>query len=106
MWFKSGNTSLDLRDVSSVMLDEFNKGVVITMKSGQKVYVQTEENVTPVKAYKLLTGLLDDMRDRDDRNDRIMADGFELFKGTLSELKSISQELKSISQHLRRLRLS
>ena len=55
--------------------------------------------MTAAEVYELITSLLEA---RSKRNDRLMSNGFELSKMTLSELKSITQELKMISQNLRR----
>ena len=95
MWFKSGNTSLDLNEVSSVvLLQEEKERVVIIMKNNREITIQTEGNVTPAIAYKSITDLLQETRKRDER---IMVNTFELLKSIRSELKLISQNLRRLS---------
>ena len=70
------------------------------MDNNDRHVLLSEGNVTPSIAYESITGLLESIREADDR---IMDNGFELTKRALSELKLISKELKLISQNLRRL---
>ena len=64
MWFKSGNISLDLREISTVtLLQEDEEKVVITMKNNQQIIFQPEDNVPPTKAYKSITDMLESMRE-------------------------------------------
>ena len=102
MWFRTGHTSFDTKEISSVVMqvDDGEEKVVIFMKNNQQITVQPEGSVTPAIAYEKITSLLES---EDERDERIMVNGFELTKMILSELKSITQELKLISQNLRRL---
>ena len=95
MWFKSGNTSLDLREISTVtLLQEDEEKVVITMKNSQQIILQPEDNVPPAIAYESITGVLASMREREDSH---IKNEFELFKSALSELRLISQNFKTLS---------
>ena len=95
MWFKSGNTSLDLREISTVtLLQEEEEKVVITMKNSQQIIFQPEDNIPPAVAYESITGMLEAMRKKEDKR---IKNELELFKCALSELRSISQNFKTLS---------
>ncbi len=94
MWFKSGNTSLDLREISTVtLLQEEEEKVVITMKNSQQIIFQPEDNIPLAAAYESITGMLEAMREKEDK--RIRKE-LEIFKSVLSELKSIAQNFKTL----------
>ena len=93
MWFKAGDTTLDLSDVSNVTFERNARRVIVTMKSGQQINCVAGENVTPEGLYESITSLLESMTDRDDR---YRENTFELFKRTLSELEKISQSLRRL----------
>ncbi len=94
MWFKSGNISLDLREISTVtLLQEDEEKVVITMKNNQKIIFQPEDNVPPTIAYKSITDMLESMRESEDR---LIKKKLELFNSVLSELRLISQNFKTL----------
>lgn len=95
MWYKSGNTSLDLREISTVtLLQEDEEKVVITMKNSQQIIFQPEDNIPPAVAYESITGMLESMREKDDKH---IKSALELFKSVLSELRLISQNFKTLS---------
>ncbi len=95
MWFKSGNMSLDLREISTVtLLQEDEEKVVITMKNNQQIIFQPEDNVPPAVAYESITSMLESMRERDDK---LVKSELELFKSALCELRLISQNFKPLS---------
>ncbi len=95
MWFKSGNMSLDLREISTVtLLQEDEEKVVITMKNNQQIIFQPEDNVPPAVAYESITSMLESMRERDDK---LVKSELELFKSALCELRLISQNFKTLS---------
>ena len=95
MWFKSGNTSLDLREISTVtLLQEDEEKVVITMKNSQQIIFQPEDNVPPAVAYESITDMLESLRERDDK---LVKSELELFKSALCELRLISQNFKTLS---------
>jgi precorrin-6B methylase 1 len=94
MWFKSGNTSLDLREISTVtLLQEDEEKVVITMKNNQQIIFQPEDNVPPTIAYESITEMLESMRESEDR---LIKKKLDLFNSVLSELRSISQNFKTL----------
>ena len=99
MWFKFGDTSLDMSDVSNVSLSTLHGSVIVTMKGGQQIFLDPVENVSLESLYESITSLLEEMAET---NDRYRENTFELFKKTLSELESISQDLKLISQNIRK----
>ena len=94
MWYNFGNSSLDLKDVSTVVLEEEEERVVVTMKSGQQVFCEAIENVTPPIIYEAITGLLKAMRERDDRR---ITNISELLDRIHSELQLISQSVRRLS---------
>ena len=94
MWFKSGNISLDLREISTVtLLQEDEEKVVITMKNNQQIIFQPEDNVPPTIAYESITEMLESMRESEDR---LIKKKLDLFNSVLSELRSISQNFKTL----------
>ena len=95
MWFKSGNMSLDLREISTVtLLQEEEEKVVITMKNNQQIIFEPEDNVPSAVTYESITGMLASMREKEHKRKK---SEFELFKSVLSELRSISQNFKTLS---------
>ena len=94
MWFKSGNISLDLREISTVtLLQEDEEKVVITMKNNQQIIFQPEDNVPPATAYESITDMLESMRESEDR---LIKKKLEVFNSVLSELRLISQNFKTL----------
>lgn len=94
MWFKSGNISLDLREISTVtLLQEDEEKVVITMKNNQQIIFQPDDNVPPAIAYESITDMLESMREKEEKHRKRK---IELFKSALSELRAISQNFKTL----------
>ena len=100
MWFTIEKYSLNLDKVTAVVLQEDKEAIHVSMDNNQSYLLNITGDITAAEVYESITSLLEA---RSERNDRLMSNGFELSKMTLSELKSITKELKMISQNLRRL---
>ena len=91
MWINEGKSSFDLKEVSTVTLQEDDGKVVLIMKNGQQLVINDTRDGTLSKTYDSITRLLEVTRKAEDR---ITNDSFELLKRILSELKLISQNLR------------
>ena len=64
------------------------------MKNSQQIILQPEDNVPLATAYESITGMLESMREKDDKH---IKNALELFNSVLFELRLISQNFKTLS---------